>query len=91
MCLHISLKQDAATFFKSISGSCTHKTNNGTAPASTTFCAKSIHYLFSLPAPCPAINPNAHAADSFTLGSNSSRHITKGSKALHSTTAVANA
>lgn len=40
-CFAISLRADAAILLTEISGSCTHNTNNGTAPASTTACAKS--------------------------------------------------
>jgi hypothetical protein len=54
-----------------------HKTSNGTAPASTTCYANSVV--------CLAIYERAHAAASFTLGSNSSRHTTKASKAPDST------
>ena len=59
-----------------------HNTNNGTAPASITAFAKS-----SL---CLAIYDNAQAAFSFTIGSNSSKHVTKLSNAPESTTAYAN-
>lgn len=38
----MSLRADAAILLTDISGSCTHNTNNGTAPASTTACAKSM-------------------------------------------------
>ena len=41
----------------------------------------------SLPPLCLAMYPTAHAADSFTAGSNSSRHITKALRAPQSTTA----
>lgn len=41
-CFAMSLRADAAILLTEISGSCTHNTNNGTAPASTTACAKSV-------------------------------------------------
>ncbi len=37
VCLAMSLRADAATRFKPVSGSCTHNTNSTTAPASTTY------------------------------------------------------
>lgn len=40
-CLQMSLRPDAAILFKESSGSWIHKTNNGTAPASTTACDSS--------------------------------------------------
>lgn len=58
---------------------CTQSTRSATAPESTTVPASS--------ALCPAMYPSAHAADSFTPGSNSSRHATSESSAPLSTTA----
>lgn len=49
----------------------------------------SLKTLVYMPALCCAIYPMAHAADSLTVGSNSSRHGTKASKAPESTTALA--
>lgn len=80
--MQISDKALADILFNDISGSYIHNTNNGTAPTSTTaYASLSV---------CLAMYDNAHAAASFTLGSNSSRHTTRLSNAPLSTTAYAN-
>jgi hypothetical protein len=58
-----------------------HNTNKGTAPTSTTFIAS-----YGV---CLAIHERAHAAASFTLGSNYYKQTTRASRALESTTALA--
>lgn len=59
-----------------------HNTNSGTAPASITAFAN-----YSL---CLAIYESAQAAFSLTIGSNSSKQVTRAYKASESTTACAN-
>eukprot|EP00438_Fugacium_kawagutii_P006865 Skav205280 [mRNA] locus=scaffold1690:101397:104939:- [translate_table: standard] len=77
----MSLSAEALIRFKVKSGSWNAKTNKGTAPASTTLLANSFV--------CFAMYPSAHAADSLTEGSNSSKLSTKDSMAPESTTACA--
>lgn len=79
--MQISLSAEADILLSVGSGYWIHKTKRGTAPTSTTFIASS--------GVCLAIQERAHAAASFTLGSNSSKQTTSAYKALESTTALA--